>query len=111
MKKKIMKCQMKKNKNKGQFSLKQAFPTFILYFILAAIISTIALHFGVGSSLFAFLKELSKFFIVMAMAAIGLKSNIIQLIKTGGKPILLGACCWAGITVVSLTLQHLLAIW
>lgn len=103
--------QMKKNKNKGQFSLKQAFPTFILYFILAAIISTIALHFGVGSSLFAFLKELSKFFIVMAMAAIGLKSNIIQLIKTGGKPILLGACCWAGITVVSLTLQHLLAIW
>lgn len=97
--------------NKGQFSLKQAFPTFILYFILAAIISTIALHFGIGASLFAFLKELSKFFIVMAMAAIGLKSNIIQLIKTGGKPILLGACCWAGITTVSLILQHLLAIW
>ncbi len=38
-----------------------------------------------------------KFFIVMAMAAIGLNTNIIKLVKTGGKPIFMGLCCWIGI--------------
>lgn len=45
---------------------------------------------------FAPLKELSKFFIIMAMAAIGLHTNIIKLVKTGGKPILMGMACWIG---------------
>ncbi|MFR6345901.1 MAG: putative sulfate exporter family transporter, partial [Enterocloster aldenensis] len=56
-------------------------------------------------------KELSKFFIVLAMAAIGLNTNLVKLIKTGGKPIFMGACCWAGITAVSLLLQSVLGIW
>jgi uncharacterized membrane protein YadS len=47
----------------------------------------------------------------LAMAAIGLNSNLIKLVKSGGKPILLGACCWAGITAVSLLMQHVLGIW
>lgn len=55
-------------------------------------------------------KELSKFFIIMAMAAIGLHTNIIKLIRTGGKPILMGFCCWVGITGVSLGMQHLLGL-
>lgn len=92
-------------------SLKQIFPMFILYFILASIITTIALSFGVSSSVFSPIKELSKFFIVLAMAAIGLNTNIVKLIKTGGKPIILGFCCWTGITIVSLIMQHLLGLW
>ena len=44
------------------------------------------------------LKELSKFFIIMAMAAVGLNTNIVKLVKTGGKPILMGMACWIGIT-------------
>jgi uncharacterized membrane protein YadS len=47
----------------------------------------------------------------MAMAAIGLNSNVIKLIKTGGKPIILGGICWMAITIVSLILQHLTHIW
>jgi uncharacterized membrane protein YadS len=43
--------------------------------------------------------------IIMAMAAIGLGSNMIKLIKTGGKPIILGACCWIGITLVALLMM------
>ena len=42
------------------------------------------------------------------MAAIGLNTNIMKLVKTGGKPIILGLCCWVGITAVSLILQHVL---
>ena len=47
----------------------------------------------------------------MAMAAIGLNTNIVKLVKSGGKPIFLGLCCWAGITGVSLLMQHVLGIW
>lgn len=54
---------------------------------------------GISADVFAPLKELSKFFIIMAMAAIGLNSNVIKLIKSGGKPLLLGASCWIGITI------------
>ena len=57
------------------------------------------------------LKELSKFLIVMAMAAIGLNTNIVKLVKTGGKPIFTGFCCWLGISLVSLGMQHVLGIW
>ena len=95
----------------GNFSLKKAFPFFIIYFIIASIITTIAVNCGISVSVFTPLKELSKFFIIMAMAAIGLNSNMIKLIRTGGKPILLGGACWIGITAVSLLMQHLCHIW
>jgi len=104
----------KKAKKNGEqtngFSLKRAFPMFILYFVLASIITTLAIHFGVSANVFAPLKELSKFCIIMAMAAIGLNSNVVKLVKTGGKPLVIGASCWLGITVVSLLLQNLLAL-
>ena len=93
------------------FSLKRAFPMFILYFVLASVITTICIQAGIDASIFAPLKELSKFFIIMAMAAIGLNSNIIELIRTGAKPLLLGGCCWLGITAVSLVMQHVMGIW
>ena len=93
------------------FSLRKSFPLFILFFVLASIVTTIAIGLGVPSGLFAPLKELSKFCIIMAMAAIGLNSNVVKLIKSGGKPILLGACCWAGITAVSLLMQRVMGFW
>lgn len=106
---------MRKEKKAGQegnkVSFKSIFPMFILYFIAASLITTVSVHFGVSAGIFKPLKELSKFFIVMAMSAIGLNTNIVELVKTGGKPIVMGACCWVGITGVSLILQNLLVIW
>lgn len=92
-------------------SIKKVFPMFILYFVLASLITTVAVSFGVSSSFFSPFKELSKFMIVLAMAAIGLNTDIVKLIKTGGKPLILGFCCWVGITGVSLLMQHVLGIW
>lgn len=92
-------------------SLKQIFPFFILYFVGASIITTVAVNFGVPMEIFSPIKEVSKFFIILAMAAIGLNTNIVKLIKTGGKPIIMGLCCWIGITVVSLVMQRLIGIW
>ena len=101
----------KEGKQTTKVSLKRAFPMFILYFVIAAIITTVCVHMGVDAGVFQPIKELSKFMIIMAMAAIGLNSNVIQLIKTGGKPIIVGASCWCGITVVSLIMQHVMKIW
>lgn len=89
-------------------NLKKIFPFFILYFIGASLITTVALKFGISPAVFTPLKTLSKFLIVMAMAAVGLNSNVITLLKTGGKPLLMGACCWIGIIAVSLVMQRLL---
>lgn len=90
---------------------KKIFPFFILYFVAASIITTIAVSCGVDASVFHPVKELSKFFIVLAMAAIGINTDIVKLVKTGGKPIFMGFCCWVGITGMSLLLQHLMHLW
>ena len=66
---------------------------------------------GVANDLFSLLKTLSKFFIVMAMAAIGLNTDVVKLVRTGGKPILMGGTCWVCIALVSLGMQHLMGIW
>ena len=89
-------------------SMRAIFPTFILYFICASIITTAASAVGIDASVFAPVKELSRFFIVLAMAAIGLNTDIVKLIRSGGKPLILGFACWTGITVVSLLMQHVM---
>ena len=102
----------------SNFNIKKIFPFFILYFIGASALTTICYAcfaegsegYVVCSSLFAFLKNVSKFFIVLAMAAIGLNTNIVKLVKTGGKPLFLGFVCWGGITGVSLLLQNILGL-
>lgn len=93
------------------FSLKKAFPMFVLYFLLASIVTTVVSGLGMSVELFEQLKVLSKFFIVMAMGAIGLNTNPIKLVKTGGQAIGIGAACWFAITCVSLLMQHVLGIW
>ena len=92
----------------GKVSLKKIFPFFVLFFVLASVVTTL---FQLPAAVTAPLKELSKFFIIMAMAAIGLNTNIVHLVRTGGKPILLGFCCWVGIACVSLGAQKLLGLW
>lgn len=93
---------------KSTFSLKRAFPMFVLFFVLASVVTTV---FQLPTSITAPIKELSKFFIVMAMAAIGFNTDIVELVKKGGKPIALGFCCWIGIACMSLGMQHVLGIW
>lgn len=92
-------------------SIKKIFPFFILYFIAASIITTVAVSAGVNPEIFSPIKTLSKFFIVLAMAAIGLNTDVVKLIKTGGKPLVMGFFCWVSIAGVSLIMQHLCGIW
>lgn len=116
----FLRTRKEKNSEQGKkVDLKQIFPMFILYFVLASVITTVVYSvftegsagYAAASAVFSFLKDVSKFFIVLAMAAIGLNTDIVKLVKTGGKPIVMGFCCWVGITVVSLAMQHVLGIW
>ena len=94
----------------NNFSFKRAFPMFILWFIVARLITTICTALGVNASVFTPLKTLSKFFIVMAMTAIGLNTDVVKLVKNGGKPIALGFGCWVSIIAVSLLMQFVTGI-
>ena len=93
---------------RNTFSLRRTFPTFIVFFVLASVATTV---FSLPAAVTAPIKELSKFLIVMAMAAIGFNTDLVKLVRTGGKPILMGLCCWVAIACVSLGMQHVLGIW
>ena len=107
----FMRARKAENESGEKVSLKKVFPFFILFFIGASLITTVATSMGVPATMFNPLKELSKFFIVMAMAAIGFNTDIVKLVKSGGRPILLGMSCWVGITAVTLGMQHFMHIW
>jgi uncharacterized integral membrane protein (TIGR00698 family) len=100
----------------SKVSVKSLLPMFIIYFVGASILTTVLMEVCSGDVLlavnnsFSILKKLSKFFIVMAMAAIGLNTNPIKLIKTGAKPIILGLSCWVSIAAVSLLLQAMIGL-
>lgn len=107
-----------KSGERSSFSFKKIFPWFILFFVAASIITTVI---GVlpengftafyNADFIPTMKWLVKFFIATAMCAIGLNTNVVSLVKKGGKPILLGFCCWAAITAVSLAVQQLTGIY
>lgn len=108
----------KKGTEGSSFSFKTIFPWFILYFIAASLITTIM---GIipengftavyNDDFILATKWLAKFFIAMAMCAIGLNTDIVNIVKKGGKPIVMGLVCWIMITCVSLGVQYLTGIY
>ncbi|MBK5211166.1 MAG: YeiH family putative sulfate export transporter [Coriobacteriia bacterium] len=86
-----------------RYSIVKIFPWFVLGFAATSIVSTfIPLPLGVTG----FLGEVGKFMIVMAMAAIGLNTHLVKLVKNGTRPILLGLICWAVLACTSLAVQY-----
>ncbi|MGX7108005.1 YeiH family protein [Facklamia miroungae] len=106
--------QAQKINKTAKTKVSQLMPPFILYFILAAMITSMIDFLPVNSltnsyreDFIPLMKILAKFFISIAMAAIGLNSQLKELIKEGKKPILLGLSCWVAISLVSLLIQAL----
>ena len=89
------------------YSFVKIFPWFVIGFLLASVVRTFT---PIPTGVTAWLAQAGKFVIVMAMAAIGLNTNIVKLVKNGLKPILLGLLCWAAVSVTSLVVQHFLAL-
>jgi uncharacterized integral membrane protein (TIGR00698 family) len=99
--------QAKKAGGAGVFKLAQVFPWFVAAFLAASAISSFSL---IPAELSAFWGSMGKFCIVIAMAAIGLNTNLRELIRHGQKPIILGFCCSCAVALVSLLVQSLLRL-
>lgn len=89
-------------------SVLKLIPAFLVLFVLASLLTTILIPLGVPSAAFTPFKSVSKFLIILAMGAIGLNTDLIKLIKTGAKPILLGFICWVAIIMVCLTTMRVM---
>lgn len=94
------------------FSFVKVFPWFVIFLLVAAVINTWlfpVLH--IGGNVSSFLSDVGKFMITLAMAAIGLNTNVVKLVKSGWKPILSGLVCWIAIALVSIGVQLALGMW
>lgn len=91
----------------GSFALRRIFPWFILWFVAASVVNTTGL---LPAALSHALGSAGKFAIVLAMAAIGLHTNLRELIQNGLRPIVLGLCCWFAVAIVSLIVQHTIGL-
>ncbi len=105
----ILSIHTNKNNNSSntKINIYKLIPTFIILFILASLITTV---FDLPVYMTQYAKKTSKFLITMAMASIGLNTNFITLIKTGGKAILLGFICWLLISLSSIGMQIILGL-
>lgn len=97
----------KNHKSNGSFSITRIFPYFILWFVVASIVSTMQI---LPIELTKFLGAAGKFCIILAMSAIGLNTHIAHLIKNGVRPIALGLLCWIAVAVVSLIVQRTIGL-
>jgi uncharacterized integral membrane protein (TIGR00698 family) len=87
---------------RGRLDLAKIIPWFILGFLAASLARTLGV---LPASFASALPEIGKFGICVAMAAIGLRSNPLKLVRNGVRPILLGLACWISVAVVSLIVQ------
>ncbi len=88
-----------------RFNLGRIFPWFIAWFLVASAIRTLGwipvaaqplLHLG------------AEFLIIVALAAVGLSSDLRKMVSSGPRPILLGLGVWAAVAVSSLIVQQVL---
>lgn len=91
--------------NEVKVSFIKIFPWFVLGFLLASIISTTGMF---SLSAMKTLSDTGKFCIIMAMAAIGLNTNLKKLVANGWRPIALGFACWIVIASTSLLMQFIM---
>lgn len=90
------------NQAHKKVNLRKVFPYFILMFLLmVAIKSTGVIPDAISNEV----ASLSKFFMIMSLGAIGLKTNFKEVAKSGFKPMLHGFIISALVVVVSFLVQ------
>ena len=84
--------------------IRHAFPLFIAWFLVAVLLNSLNV---IPATWHGALGVAAGFMITMAMAAIGLSSNIRAIGRAGVRPLLLGAILWFLVSSSSLGLQFL----
>ncbi len=82
----------------------KAFPLFILFFLILALINTVV-DFStvsiVGTTLGSLLKTAYKFLITTALVGVGCKISLKSLFTKGLRPVLLGGCTWCAVALIT----------
>lgn len=89
---------------KVNYSFKQIFPWFIIWFLAASLLNTVGVF---SEASIHYISIIGKFMIVMALTAIGLNSDFKKMLKTGVKPIILGLFVWFIVAATSIIVQQL----
>ncbi len=94
---------IKSKQSAQKTNLKQIFPWFIAWFVLASLISS----FGfLPAAVIPYTKFISQWLMAMALAAIGAKVSFKQFKQAGAAPLLTGAFAWFCVAVSSLIIQY-----
>jgi uncharacterized integral membrane protein (TIGR00698 family) len=106
-----------KTKSSSRLNLGKIVPGFVFGFLLMAMVRTLGIAFGIlpqnvaqpgdlelAANLLRSVDELSKFLILMALAGVGLNTNLDSLRRLGLKPLLVGTSVAVLLAVLSLTL-------
>ena len=83
--------------------LKKAVPWFILWFVVAACVNTTGI---IPAGWHAGITQTSTFLISIALAAIGIQTEVARLARSGARPLALGFVLWIAVAAVSLLLQR-----
>ncbi|AKJ67796.1 hypothetical protein PATSB16_16230 [Pandoraea thiooxydans] len=86
----------------GDFRLARVFPWFILWFLVASGLRTAGV---IPAGWLPWIHQAAEFLIIVALAAIGLSSNLRRMAGTGVRPILLGLGVWVAVSLSSLAVQ------
>ena len=94
---------IKSKQSSQKTNLKQIFPWFIAWFVLASLISSLGF---LPAAVIPYTKFISQWLMAMALAAIGAKVSFKQFKQAGAAPLLTGAFAWFCVAVSSLIIQY-----
>ncbi|WP_295505344.1 YeiH family protein [uncultured Streptococcus sp.] len=94
---------VKSKQSAQKTNLKQIFPWFIAWFVLASLVSSLGF---LPAAVIPYTKFISQWLMAMALAAIGAKVSFKQFKQAGAAPLLTGAFAWFCVAVSSLIIQY-----
>jgi uncharacterized integral membrane protein (TIGR00698 family) len=92
---------------KEKVNITSLFPWFILAFVAMAIINSLGL---IPVMVSTFMKSISKFLMVSALAAIGMNTDIREMKRSGINPMVHGFIISALVVIVSITVQYFMGL-
>ncbi|AQS52371.1 hypothetical protein PAEH1_09785 [Paenalcaligenes hominis] len=92
----------------GGFSIQRLIPWFIVWFVVASMVRSTGV---LPAEVLSVLQIVAQFLMVLALAAIGLSSNMRLMARTGWRPVALGLGVWIAVAVTSLAVQLYSGAW
>lgn len=92
----------------GGFSIQRLIPWFIVWFVVASMVRSTGI---LPAEVLSVLQTIAQFLMVLALAAIGLSSNMRLMARTGWRPVVLGLGVWVAVAVTSLAVQLYSGAW